>query len=297
MNYPTDQRHGAARAASATWAWILAICTFGYMLPWAIAAHRGARNSGQVFWLNLLLGWTLIGWVVALVMGLRVHQPVAYPPPPGHQPHPPVAAPAVARNPFASNSAINNRLRNNPTAMKVIPVFAVAAVAALIIAIVMPGDKDGVSASPSAPSSSSSSTAAQEPEPVAAPETDEADEADDETPAEEETEVQPDPEPEPAEPSMTAGQSNAVRKAESYLELSAFSRKGLIDQLKFEGFSAKDAAYGVDHVDVDWNEQAAKKAQSYLDMTAFSRSGLIEQLEFEGFTAAQARHGVTEAGL
>lgn len=87
MNYQTDQRQGAARATSATWAWVLAVCTLGYLLPWAIAASRGARNSAQVFWLNLLLGWTLIGWVVALVMALRVHQPVpvqpqpyAYPP-------------------------------------------------------------------------------------------------------------------------------------------------------------------------------------------------------------------------
>lgn len=70
----TDQRTGGARAASATWAWVVAICTVGYMLPWAFAAQRGARNSAQVFWLNLLLGWTLVGWVVAIVMAFRAHQ-------------------------------------------------------------------------------------------------------------------------------------------------------------------------------------------------------------------------------
>lgn len=69
----TDQHHGTARLASATWAWVLALCTLGYLLPWAVAAQRGARNSAQVFWLNLLLGWTLVGWVVALVMAFRVH--------------------------------------------------------------------------------------------------------------------------------------------------------------------------------------------------------------------------------
>lgn len=70
----TDQRKGGARLASTTWAWIGAICTLGYLLPWAVAASRGARNSAQVFWLNLLLGWTLVGWVVALVMAFRVHR-------------------------------------------------------------------------------------------------------------------------------------------------------------------------------------------------------------------------------
>jgi hypothetical protein len=101
----------------------------------------------------------------------------------------------------------------------------------------------------------------------------------------------------PAKPATTRAQDNAVRKAESYLGYSAFSRKGLIDQLKFEDFSTADATYGVDHVDVSWNEQAAKKAESYLEYSAFSRTGLIEQLEFEGFTAAQARHGAAAAGM
>ena len=49
---------------------IVAIATGLYMLPWAIAALRDVRHWG-VFWVNLLLGWTIIGWVIALVMALR----------------------------------------------------------------------------------------------------------------------------------------------------------------------------------------------------------------------------------
>ena len=49
---------------------IVAILTVGYMLPWALAAVRDVPHWG-VFWLNLLLGWTLIGWIVALVLSLR----------------------------------------------------------------------------------------------------------------------------------------------------------------------------------------------------------------------------------
>ncbi|GAA0299169.1 Ltp family lipoprotein [Kineococcus aurantiacus] len=110
------------------------------------------------------------------------------------------------------------------------------------------------------------------------------------------------PAPAPAETTeaLTGGsvsQKNAVRKAESYLELSAFSRSGLIQQLTFEGFSPEDAAYGVDQTGADWNEQAAKKAASYLEMSGFSRQGLTDQLTFEGFSAAEADYGVSKVGL
>ena len=59
-------------------------------------------------------------------------------------------------------------------------------------------------------------------------------------------------------PGETAGQENARRSAESYLDGQAFSRSGLIKQLKFDGYSTADATYGVDAVSPDWNEQAAK---------------------------------------
>ncbi len=49
-------------------AWIVAVCTFFYMLPWAVAATRGKSNQGAVGLLNFLLGWSFVGWVVALVM-------------------------------------------------------------------------------------------------------------------------------------------------------------------------------------------------------------------------------------
>jgi hypothetical protein len=90
-------------------------------------------------------------------------------------------------------------------------------------------------------------------------------------------------------PGETAAQENARRSAEDYLGTSAFSRSGLIKQLKFEGYSTADATYGVDAVSPDWNEQAAKSAANYLDISSFSRSGLIHQLKFEGFTVGHNR--------
>lgn len=95
----------------------------------------------------------------------------------------------------------------------------------------------------------------------------------------------------------TVSQRNARSKADAYLDMSGFSRSGLIEQLEFEGFSEADATYGADAVGADWNEQAARKAEQYLDMTSFSRSGLIEQLKFEGFSQSEAEYGVSTTGL
>ncbi|MFI6400351.1 Ltp family lipoprotein [Rhodococcus coprophilus] len=103
--------------------------------------------------------------------------------------------------------------------------------------------------------------------------------------------------PASAESGMTGGQRNAVRAANDYLDFSAFSRQGLIDQLEFEDYSTADATFAVDYVSPDWNEQAAKAAEGYLDYTSFSRQGLIDQLVFEGYTSEQAQYGVDQTGI
>ena len=95
----------------------------------------------------------------------------------------------------------------------------------------------------------------------------------------------------------TISQQSAQRKAGDYLKFTAFSRSGLIDQLVFEKFSVDDATWAVDHMTIDYNEQAAKKAKDYLKFTSFSRSGLVDQLLFEGYTPEQAEYGVSTTGL
>lgn len=105
------------------------------------------------------------------------------------------------------------------------------------------------------------------------------------------------PPPPPTAPPISPSQSNARRSASSYLEYTAFSRSGLIEQLEYEGFPRAEAEWAVDDLNPDWNEQAAKKAATYLEYTAFSRSGLIEQLLYEGFTQGQAEYGVSTTGL
>jgi Host cell surface-exposed lipoprotein len=98
-------------------------------------------------------------------------------------------------------------------------------------------------------------------------------------------------------PASSVNREQAVRMAKDYLRYQAFSLKGLIHQLKFEGFSKSDATYGASHSGANWMKQAVRMAKSYLRYQPFSRSGLIHQLEFEGFTHAQAVHGARGAGL
>lgn len=97
--------------------------------------------------------------------------------------------------------------------------------------------------------------------------------------------------------SASLGEKNALAKAKEYLELMAFSKSGLKEQLEFEGFSSEEAAYGVKHCGANWNDQAARKADEYLDTMSFSKDGLIEQLKFDGFTDEQAESGVKAAGF
>lgn len=52
-------------------AWVATLLTAGYLLPWAIAVTRGKASSTTIGVVTLLLGWTLVGWVVALIWSLR----------------------------------------------------------------------------------------------------------------------------------------------------------------------------------------------------------------------------------
>jgi hypothetical protein len=47
---------------------------FMYFLPAFVAAWTKHRNVTAIFLINLFLGWTLIGWVVALVWAVSKPQ-------------------------------------------------------------------------------------------------------------------------------------------------------------------------------------------------------------------------------
>jgi hypothetical protein len=54
---------------------LLIVCGLLYFIPTFMAAIRSHRNGLAIFALNLLLGWTLVGWIGALVWSLT-YQPV-----------------------------------------------------------------------------------------------------------------------------------------------------------------------------------------------------------------------------
>lgn len=104
-------------------------------------------------------------------------------------------------------------------------------------------------------------------------------------------------------PEISVEEEQAVLSAMSYLDGSAFSRQGLIDQLSSpygENFPVEVATAAVDSLDADWNAEAAEAAASYLEIGGFSRAGLIDQLSSEHgeqFTLEQAEYGVSTTGL
>jgi len=53
---------------------LLTLLSLFYFLPFAIAFNKKRANTGDIFALNLFLGWSLIGWVVALVWALKEEQ-------------------------------------------------------------------------------------------------------------------------------------------------------------------------------------------------------------------------------
>jgi len=48
-----------------------------YFLPSIVALARSKRDLLGIFLLNLFLGWSVIGWVVALVWAVKADAPVA----------------------------------------------------------------------------------------------------------------------------------------------------------------------------------------------------------------------------
>ena len=65
--------------------WIVIIAA--YWVPSIVAGGRHVPNLGAVVIINAFLGWSLIGWVVALAMACRSKpQPLQYVVPPGFQP-------------------------------------------------------------------------------------------------------------------------------------------------------------------------------------------------------------------
>jgi len=75
--YTMSTNHGTERLLG----WLLVIL-LNYFVPTLIAHYRKHHNREAIFWLNLLLGWTGLGWIAAFVWAFTKPAPVGPPPMP-----------------------------------------------------------------------------------------------------------------------------------------------------------------------------------------------------------------------
>jgi Superinfection immunity protein len=61
---------GSAGAVLLTLVWVV-LLALAYFVPVIVARVRRVSGFAQVVVVNVFLGWTAVGWVVALVMALR----------------------------------------------------------------------------------------------------------------------------------------------------------------------------------------------------------------------------------
>ena len=76
MNTLASSAGNVGGTVGATVGIIVAIAA--YWVPAIVAAARKVPNVGTIVVINLFLGWTVIGWIVALAMAFR--DPAARPP-------------------------------------------------------------------------------------------------------------------------------------------------------------------------------------------------------------------------
>jgi hypothetical protein len=60
---------------------LIAVSLFIYFIPYIVAKQNKKQNSGAIGALNFFLGWTLVGWVVALVWAMSKDAVVPQPSP------------------------------------------------------------------------------------------------------------------------------------------------------------------------------------------------------------------------
>ena len=87
---------------------------------------------------------------------------------------------------------------------------------------------------------------------------------------------------------------NAIESAEAYSNVFAYSKKYLIEQLKYEGFSEEIAECAAKSINANWKENCVRSAYSYLDLFSFSKKELIHQLDYDGFTPEEIDYAMNQ---
>jgi uncharacterized membrane protein len=58
---------------------LLAVSVAVYITPMLLALRRKHRNTNAITVVNILLGWTVIGWIIALAWAVSYSEPAAAP--------------------------------------------------------------------------------------------------------------------------------------------------------------------------------------------------------------------------
>ena len=87
---------------------------------------------------------------------------------------------------------------------------------------------------------------------------------------------------------------NAIRQATNFSENFHLSKKGLLRQLLYNGFSKEIATSAINSIKADWKQNALKKADQYLLTGYFSKKRIYIQLfsPSEGFTHEEALYAM-----
>ena len=104
----------------------------------------------------------------------------------------------------------------------------------------------------------------------------------------------------PADGEMNGASENmekALQTAKEYLSVMSFSYKGLVEQLKYTGYTEEEAVYAADRCGVNWMDEAVKAAKGYMSIDAVTLRSLTELLLNAGFTQEEADYGAGKAYL
>lgn len=125
-----------------------------------------------------------------------------------------------------------------------------------------------------------------------------ADEPDEEAKEEQDIEEEKADEENGEEEDVPREYRNALRSAQNYVDIMAFSEKGLFEQLTSEygdQYPEDAAQYAIENVKVDYNEEALEAAKNYMETMPMSDQELFDQLTSEygdQFTEEQAQYAI-----
>ena len=99
------------------------------------------------------------------------------------------------------------------------------------------------------------------------------------------------------QPARTAGQKQALAKAQTLVDSGPPSKDRLIVLLRAAGYSKADATFAANNVEVDWNQEAFQRGASFLAdvQPPLSKDAVFWLLTLlEQFTPGQARYAVNK---